>query len=450
MAGYEGVDRQVVDRLVAVLRGRLQGATPGSMSEMERTVRVALQEVGLLTLSAWLEQQEGSSLEHSITCRCGGTADYQCKREGVLVTSLGKVHYKRAYYLCPACHKGTFPLDERLGLRPGEMSAELESLLGMVGALMPFGKGTELFERLTLVKASPQSTDKATEAMGGEVMRVEEEWKATSQDAEAVNAQERVGKIGPRLYGSLDAVKYHDREKRSEDDEGWRDLKVGVWFETDAKPPSKPDEDWDIRARNITYYCDILEAEKFGELVWATGFQRKALQAKEIVFLGDGADWIWNLVSDLYPQAVQIVDWFHATEHLGTVAKAAYGDLAEQKAWLSKVKEHLWAGSVDEVIKALEALAAEGKGGGEPAKAVAYFKKHRQRMDYAAFRAKGYQIGSGTVESGCKQMGIQRMKIPGAIWSTEGSRRTAKARAAFLSGQWETLASRREHLPRAA
>jgi hypothetical protein len=417
---------------------------------MERTVRVALQEVGLSMLSAWLEQQEGSSVENSITCQCGGMAEYQRKREAVLLTSLGKVHYKRAYYLCPACHKGTFPLDERLGLRPGEMSAELESLLGVVGALMPFGKGTELFERLALVKASPQSADKATEAMGGEVMRVEEEWKAASRDAEAVNAQERVGKIGPRLYGSLDAVKYHDREKRSEEDEGWRDLKVGVWFETDAKPPSKPDEDWDIRARNITYYCDILEAEKFGDLVWATGFQRKALQAVEIVFLGDGADWVWNLVSEHYPWAVQIVDWFHATEHLGTVAKAAYSDSAEQKAWLSKVKEHLWAGSVDEVVKALEALAAEGKGGGEPAKAVAYFKKHRQRMDYAAFRAKGYQIGSGTVESGCKQMGIQRMKIPGAIWSTEGSRRTAKARAAFLSGQWDTLASRREHLPRAA
>lgn len=420
------------------------------MSEMERAIRVALQEVGLSTLSAWLEQQEGSSLEHSITCRCGGTAEYQCKREGVLVTSLGKVRYKRAYYLCPACHRGTFPLDERLGLRPGEMSAELESLLGMVGALLPFEKGTGLVERLMLVKASPQSTDKATEAMGGEVMRVEEEWKATSWDAEAINAQEREGKKGPRLYGSLDAVKYHDREKRNEDDEGWRDLKVGVWFETDAKPPSKPDEDWEIRARNITYYCDIVEAERFGELVWATGFQRKALQAQEIVFLGDGADWIWNLVDEQYPQAVQIVDWFHATEHLGTVAKAAYADPVEQRQWLDRVKADLWAGAMDKVIAAFEVLTTEGKGGGEPRKAAAYFEKHRQRMDYAAFRAKGYQIGSGTVESSCKQMGIERMKVPGAIWSTEGGRRTAKARAAFLSGQWDTIAARREHLPQAA
>jgi len=263
VAGYERVDSQVVDRLVAVLRERLQGAPPGGMSEMEHTVRVALQEVELSALSAWLEQQEGLSLERSITCRCGGMAECQREREGLLVTSLGKVHYKRAYYLCPACHKGTFPLDERLGLRPGAMSAELESLLGMFSALMPFGKGAELFERLALVKASPQSTDKAMEAIGGEVMRAEEEQKASSRDAEAINVQERVGKIGPRLYRNLDAVKYHDREKRSEGDEGWRDLKVGAWSETNAKPPSKPDGDWDIRARDVTYCCDISEAEKF-------------------------------------------------------------------------------------------------------------------------------------------------------------------------------------------
>ncbi len=105
---------------------------------------------------------------------------------------------------------------------------------------------------------------------------------------------------------------------------------------------------------------------------------------------------------------------------------------------------------MEEVIAACTALAEEKKGGEVARKAAAYFSNNRHRMSYAAYRLKGYQIGSGTIESGCKQIGTQRMKVPGATWSLEGARRTAKARAALLSGQGDYLTTRREHLPRAA
>ena len=101
---------------------------PQSLSEMEERVRAMLLEIGRFQLSAWLALLDGSYPAPQIKCRCGRASEYQYKREGVLHTSIGTINYKRAYYVCPHCHQGTYPLDEQLGLRAGEMSAELESL----------------------------------------------------------------------------------------------------------------------------------------------------------------------------------------------------------------------------------------------------------------------------------------------------------------------------------
>jgi hypothetical protein len=339
-------------------------------------------------------------------------------------------------------------LDEKLGLRPGEISAELESLLGMVGASMTFGKGADLFERLTLLHVSPQTMDKATQRMGAEMMRLEEEWVEDSEDEMAVHRQIRARRDGRRLYGSLDATKVHTYERRDEEDEGWRDLKVVAWFETDKPPPDTPNGDWEIKAKEMTYHCNFIEAKAFGKLLWATGFRRKALQASELVFLGDGAEWIWNLVQNHYPQAVQIVDWFHAAERLGDVAKAAYKSPDERERWRQRMRQFLWDGQVERVVHACASLADAHVE--EAARAANYFDNNKMRMRYDRFRNNGYQIGSGSVESACKQLGILRMKVPGATWNLSGARFTAKARAAFLSDQWNLIEQRRVHLPRAA
>lgn len=446
MDDFEGSFAQFALSLSAELFG---AAAPSSLSAMEQRVRARMLELGRLLLGAWLADEEEHYPPETVPCGCGGAAVYERRREGVLYTTLGTVRYQRAYYLCPACHQGQYPLDTRLGLRPGEMSAALESLVGLTGALVPFAKGSDFFERLTLVGISPQSMDKATETLGAEVVAIEGEQIIASQD-EAKLASEARAAPEERLYGTLDAVKVHCREKRSADDAGWRDLKAGAWFHTDAPPPATPEEGWEVRARDLSYYCDFGEAASFGSLLWATGYARGALRAREVVFIGDGAEWIWDLVTEHYPQATQIVDWFHARERLGVVAKAAIGDEAERGRWLERVRGLLWEGRVEEVLAALSVLPGAEAVGHTVHQAIHYYSIHRARMDYAALRARGYQIGSGTIESACKQLGILRMKVPGATWSTEGARRTAKARAAFLSDQWDEVAARREHLARAA
>jgi len=209
------------------------------------------------------------------------------------------------YYLCSACHRGYFPVDERLGLRPNAISAELERLAAMTGALLPFGKGRDLFEALTLVSLSDQTLDKATQAYGAAAMRREHVWQATAHDQEELLRRKREERKPLRLYGSIDATKVHTR---GEEECPWRDLKVGVWFEARGKPPKTPDGQWRIQAENIHYYADICPASEFGSLVWSTGVRHHVQLAAELIMLGDGAEWIWNLVEKDYPNAVQILD----------------------------------------------------------------------------------------------------------------------------------------------
>ncbi len=166
--------------------------------------------------------------------------------------------------------------------------------------------------------------------------------------------------------------------------------------------------------------------------------------------LGDGAEWIWNLVQEHYPEAVQIVDWFHATEYIAPVAKAVFNEQDQRQAWIKQVRTDLWDGDLNAVLDAFAEFTQHKKAGEAAQKAVTYFTNNRHRMNYPAYRAKGYQIGSGTVESGCKQIVTQRLKVVGAIWDRDNSIKTAKARAALLSDQWSVLAGRREHLPMAA
>jgi len=323
------------------------------------------------------------------------------------------------------------------------MSAELESLSGMTGVQLPFGQSSRLFERLTLVSLSDHSVAKATQAMGTEVAALEAEWLVQSQDEAWLQEQQRVALRPKRLYGALDAAKVHIR---GEAEDPWRDLKIGAWFTTTTQPPQQPDDDWKIEADNISYYCDMMESKEFSKLIWATGCQQQAQLADELIFLGDGAEWIWNEVEHNYPEAIQIVDWFHATEYIAPVAKAAFNDEQRQQTWITQVRTDLWAGDLNAVIAAFNRFTDHPKAADVAQKGVTSFTNNRHRMDYPTYRANGYQIGSGTIESGCKQIVTQRLKVAGAIWEQSNAVKTAKARAAFLSDQWDVITSRREHL----
>lgn len=423
---------------------------PDNLSTMEQQVRRFVLWLGSVLLSLWLKKEAAGYPAKETACpHCQGTAHYQRQREGTLLTMFGTVKYRRSYYTCSDCHRGHYPLDERLGLRPNQLSAEVERLAGMVGVQTTFGKGKQLFEALTLISLSDHSVDKSAQAYGHTVDQVEQQWQAEAADQPTQLKRKREARPVLRLYGAMDGALV---PIRGDEDHPWRELKIGAWFQATGQPPQAPDGHWHIQAENITYFADVCEAQTFGELLWASGLQRNADQAVELIFIGDGAAWIWRLVEQYFPQAIQIVDWFHACEYLVAVARDAFPEAKQRQAWLTSVRTALWQGALDTVIDACQAhVHPDRTPDDNPAqKAVTYFTNNRHRMDYPTYRKNGYQIGSGTIESAAKQIVSQRMKVAGAIWNLASARLVAKARAAFLSDQWNDLAAHRTHLNRAA
>lgn len=442
----------------AVIAQQKAGEGMPLIMEIENGMREALRQIGQQALGIFLSSMQ-TTPESEIDCACGGKLHYQRMRTAQVISVFDRVSYERAYYAGCQCKQGRAPLDEQFGLEPGAVTAGLAALLALAGIEFSYDQSPKWLGDFLLFEVAQNTVRSETEKMGVLQQALETELIQQSQDEAYLQARVRdPGAIPPRLYGSMDAakVRIEPRSKSGEpprEHEDWRDMKVLSWFEVERVPPAQQSrrhrqkearEQPALRAKNLKYFCDILEADAFGKLLWASGVQMKADLSPELIFLGDGAVWIWNLVSHYYPNAVQIVDWYHAEEHLERLAAVAFPDLQARSNWLEETVQALWEGQVEQVIHACQALATSCS---EAQKAAHYFYTNAERMRYDRFRTAGYMIGSGSVESACKQIVTQRLKLPGAQWVVEGAVQTAKARAAWLSGEWHSLCERRSALP---
>ena len=428
-----------------------------SMAWIATALRDMLRQIGAAALGQFLSAAPTTPAAE-LPCACGGKLRYQRLRPATVLSVFGRVTYQRAYYAGCLCGKGYAPVDERYGLQPGQVSAGLAELLTLAGVELAFEHSRRWLKGFLLFEVSENTIRQETQTLGQEQTTHETRLREQSQDPTWL--QEHLRTTAPlpaRLYGSLDAAKVRIEprklpEKQAET-ETWRDLKVGCWYEAEPVPPRQRSArqrtvtergQLGQRAKNIRYYCDILEAKAFGQLMWATGCATHADLTRELVFVCDGAVWIWNLIATHYPKAVQIVDWYHAADRLERVAHAAFNQTAPRERWLERTTTDLWEGRVTEVIQACTDLGAQCS---EAQDAATYFTHNTARMRYDQYRAKDYLIGSGTVERSCKQIVTQRLKCSGAQWIIPGAVDTAKARAAWLSEAWTPVCSRWANLP---
>jgi hypothetical protein len=451
------IAEQLVKLVGKSLKEREKAGQP-KIADFEKEFRDVLRQIGAKALGMLLSGLEKTA-EREISCRCGGKLVYQRRREAQIISVFGKVGYKRAYYAGCECQKGKAPLDDQYGLEPGAVSSGLAQLMGLAGIGFSFEESEKWLAEFLLFDVSENSIRSETEGLG--LIQSQEDEKAidASQDEKVLQERLReVRDVPKRLYGSIDAakVRIEPRAKHGEpvlEGEEWRDMKVGCWYQ--AEPVSKmqqskrqrkkAERDGTVfRTKAHQYFCDICHTDEFGKLLWANGCKAKADLVPELVFVCDGAVWIWDLVTHYYPNAKQIIDWYHAEDHLKKLADAAFLAQADRLAWLNPVTEMLWQGQIEDVVLACKKLEAQHP---HIQPTSLYFSNNAERMRYDLFRAQGYLIGSGTIESACKQIVTQRLKRSGAQWTVEGAIHTAKARAAWLSGQWHTLCIKRALLP---
>lgn len=420
---------------------------------VETSMREFLREVGVEALGKYLEQKDEQIAEREKTCACGGQMNYLFRREATILSVFGRVRYRRRYHTCEQCHTGQSPLDQSMGIEAGKVTAGLAELLALAGVEVAFEEATRWLERYLLFRVSDNTLRKETEQFGELQKEQEEEWKKKSQDEQWLQQRQReIGKQTGRLYGSLDGVMAPLIGE-------WRELKNIAWYRVEAvrsyqkrrHHAGRVGEQNDLQAQEITYACDIQTPEQFSDLFWASACQRKADLYEELVFVCDGAVWIWKLIERHFPQAVQIVDWYHACQYLSPVAEAVFGKETEPyRSWLENTRSLLWEGQIEKLIYVCQQLSSMPLAKQAVHSAITYFTNNQKRMDYARFRQQGYFIGSGTVESGGKQIATLRLKRPGARWTELGAVLTAKARAAWMSGLWDILASKRAALPLAS
>jgi hypothetical protein len=311
-------------------------------------------------------------------------------------------------------------------------------MVALIGIHVPFEVSSELLERLTQVSISDNGVRESTERIGQERLEAEQALVDAAWDPDRFELPEGPEEPPERLYGSIDGTSVRTEE-------GWREAKLGSWYTTDEAPEREPLEEWTPRAEDISYYGDIKEAEKFGRLVYLKGRQQGVHEAEEIVFVADGAKWIWNVVEEHFPDAVQIVDWYHAAEHIWEVANTVYGEGSDAaQEWAEEQLDGLWEGDLTHVLQALRAQLNSDLEEDPARQAITYFENNRHRMRYPEFRAQGYQIGSGTIESGCKRVIGARLKQAGMTWTLEGARQMIKARSTYLSDEWDAFCNQRQ------
>lgn len=335
-------------------------------------------------------------------------------------------------------HKVFFPLDEQLGVRETHWSEALAQQAVWLYAQVEDDLAEQILQKIGGLSISDTSIWRRAQKWG-EKIRIHETVRATVASALPQRGQVIRGKVSraKRMGAAMDGAMIHIR------DEGWKELKVGDVFEIELRAETDAATQEPIQqahAVNNSYTAVLGGPERFGCALWAEACRREFPEASDSVVIGDGAVWIWNLTQEHFSASRQVVDWYHAKEHLYAAAHRAFGEgSAAAIRWAKEMEKPLYQGRAWRIAEALKTLARQRRRVGKELRQEAgYFQSNQRRMQYLEMREEGYPIGSGMVESGCKQFRA-RFTGAGMRWSRTSAERIIPTRAAILSKRFDQV-----------
>ncbi|HEY6347245.1 MAG TPA: ISKra4 family transposase [Bryobacteraceae bacterium] len=440
----EAIRREVAQEVDQLLRIVFQERRKTGRLDLEATemaLRSAMHHAGATALNELLRFPAPAVEQRRIPCSCGHQAGYQELRSKPVLTAVGEVTVSRPYYLCAHCHRGQFPADAELDIENTELSPGVRRMQAIVGQDAPFDRGRQQMKLLAGLEVTTKSVERTAEAVGEDIAVCEQ---AEIQRAMQLDLPIVVGEPIPILYVQVDGTGVPVVRKETVGRQGktegqlahTREAKLGCVFTQTA---------WDeeghaIRDPDSTTYVGAIEtAEEFGKRIYLEAWKRGWSRAQTKVFMGDGSEWIWNIAQLHFPGAIQIVDLFHARQHLWDLARKLHPNReAEQRRWMMVHQDLLDGGKIEGLVSALRAIDSLNSEVADKIRVEAgYFENNRERMRYPQFRGQHLFVGTGVIEAGCKTLIGSRCKQSGMFWTVRGANAILALRCCQLNGRFE-------------
>lgn len=404
-------------------------------------LRTTLHQAGAAALSQLLRFPEPAADQREIPCGCGQKAHYRELRTRPVLTAVGTAELSRSYYLCPHCHHGQFPVDAQLNVEHKELSPGVRRMLALVGADAPFDHGRQQMKLLADLEVTTKAVERTAEAIGTDLARREQQ---QIEQAMQLDLPIVLGEPIPILYIQMDAtgvpVVRAETEGRQGNEDGQpphtRQAKLGCVF----TQTTWDEEGYPIRDPDSTTYVAAIEvAQEFGKRLYLEAWKRGWSRAVKKVFMGDGAECNWNIADQYFPGATQIVDLYHAREHLWDLVRKLHpNDQPHQNRWIIIHQNNLDQGRIEDLVQAIRSIESSNAVVAESIRVEAnYFEKNAERMRYPLFRQRHLFVGTGVIEAGCKTLIGSRCKQSGMFWTVSGANSILALRCCIFNGRFE-------------
>jgi hypothetical protein len=448
-SSYETFDQPVLDWMARLTAG-LNRSIPNMNQTMGDLERQILQQTQGLEQKLLEEASQKKADQSPPVCPvCGNRLSRLSEgHERTYQTRFGPVTIRRNRGWCQRCKQWRFPADYVLGLQEtGSASPSVQEMAALLASKMPVSEASAVLEHLTGVRLPPATLDREARRQG---KRAERKRKELDEQMSAGKGSGQCVPLGEQpftLVIEIDAWNIRERDHwgqseqqraQGEEPERWHWVYGGTCFRLDQRRQTDSGRPI-ILSRGTVMTRGGIDALR--EQLFAECLRHGAGRAADVLVVADGAMWIWNLVADRFGTASQRLDFYHASQHLWAVAHALHPqDAQAAQQWIEPLLKKLKTGRAVKVIAELKAVTKRlrAKRRATAQSELEYFQTHRGRLDYHTAIKRGQPLGSGAIESTCRQYQC-RFKRPGQFWTRSGDEALMCLETFWRNGRWHLL-----------